>query len=146
MTFTRADKTAGKIWLCGIALVVITVCVVGDLYDTVQEKDEEATKIFLEPRGCKDTDMYNSMRAVGDAYDLLTKHIRIRNTSVMDVAKRLYNRSTPLLLTEVFSTDNLRVTFKWVDSDMRYFNYLYQDVENKWNSFERVYKNFSLYM
>lgn len=143
---TCTDKKADTVWLCVLALVVVTVCVVGDLYDTVEEKDEQARKIFLEPRGCKDSDMYNSMRAVGDAYDLLTKHLRIRNISVFDVAKRLYNRSMPVLLTEVFSTDNLRVAFNWVDSDMRYFNYLYQDVQNKWNSFEREYKNFSLYM
>lgn len=146
MTYTCTDKKGGKLLFLALALVVITVCVVADLFDTVQEKDEQARQIFLEPRGCKDTDMYNAMRAVGDAYDLVTKYLRIRNASVIDVAQRLYNRSTPLILSEVFSTDNLRVTFKWVDSDVRYFNYLYQDLENKWNSFRREYRNASLYM
>lgn len=137
----------GIMWSSKLVLVVvITAYVVGDLYDTVQQKDEEARQIFLEPQGCKDSDMYNAMRTVGDAYELLTKHLRVSNSSVFDVSQRLFNKSTPVLLTEIFSTDNLRVTFKWAEGDMRYFNYLYQDVQNKWNSFAREYRNASLYM
>uniref|UniRef100_A0A1B6MR35 Uncharacterized protein n=1 Tax=Graphocephala atropunctata TaxID=36148 RepID=A0A1B6MR35_9HEMI len=101
---------------------------------------------FVEDLGCKDTDMYKAIKTVGDVYELLTKHLRIRNSSVEAVSRRLYERGTPALLTEVFSTDNLRVEFGWVDSDTRYFNYVYNDVQNKWNSFEREFKNASLYM
>uniref|UniRef100_A0A1B6EHZ9 Uncharacterized protein n=1 Tax=Cuerna arida TaxID=1464854 RepID=A0A1B6EHZ9_9HEMI len=128
-----------------LIFLIVTICF-GDLFDTVVESDKEAIKIFNEPRGSKDTDMYKAIKTVGDAYELLTKHLRIRNSSVVDVSKRLCERGTPALLTEVFSTDNLRVVFGWVDSDLRYFNYVYNDVHNKWNSFEREFKNASLYM
>lgn len=124
-------------------LFILSVCF-GDLYDEVIVKDEEAKNIFLEPRGCKDTDMYNAMRFVGDTYELLSKHLRIRNQTVVDLAKRLHERGTPVLLSECFSTDNLKVTFNWADGDLRYFNYLYHEILSKWNMFEREYVNATL--
>uniref|UniRef100_A0A1B6HKG0 Uncharacterized protein n=1 Tax=Homalodisca liturata TaxID=320908 RepID=A0A1B6HKG0_9HEMI len=127
-----------------LILFLASYCL-GTFYDFVVNKDEEARKILTDPRGT-DTDMFSKMKSVGDSFELLTKYLRLKNASLMTDSRKLYDRGTPMLLTEVFSTDNLRVYFGWLESDVHYFNYVYNDVLNKWDTFQKVFKNCSMFM
>lgn len=127
-----------------IILFICSYCL-GDFYDFVVDKDEEARKILSEPTGT-DTNMFSTMKSVGDSFEMLTKYLRHRNATFMTDSRKLFDRGTPVLLNEVFSTDNLKVHFGWLESDVHYFNYVYNDVQNKWNTFHRVFKNVSTYM
>lgn len=132
------------IYKVAIHLVIVSFCL-ADFYDFVVKKDEEASTIFKDPRGT-DTDLFSTMKSVGDSFEMLTKYLRHKNATYMTDSRKLFDRGVPVLLGEVFSTDNLKVFFGWSGSDVHYFNYVYNDVQTKWNTFHRVFKNMSTFV
>uniref|UniRef100_A0A1B6FT93 Uncharacterized protein n=1 Tax=Cuerna arida TaxID=1464854 RepID=A0A1B6FT93_9HEMI len=109
-------------------------------YKEIQLLDKEITKILILPFQNEAEILVQKMSTFSKIFSDIKERFRCRDNSVLPTAMKLHRKGKPTFLTSIISRDTLCQTFKWSQTEMGLFDFLYHDCESLWNNFEEIFK------
>uniref|UniRef100_A0A1B6IKS6 Uncharacterized protein n=1 Tax=Homalodisca liturata TaxID=320908 RepID=A0A1B6IKS6_9HEMI len=109
-------------------------------YKEIELLDKQITKIIILPFQNEAEILMQKLSTFSKIFSKIKERFRCRDSSVLQTAMKLHRKGKPTFLKSMTSRDTLCQTFKWSQTEMGLFDFLYHDCESLWNNFEEIFK------